>query len=57
MARKVVKMSELKKLEYIHFALQEAQTYHEGLEGFLDPELEKAIELVEDLREQCYENS
>ena len=57
MASKVVKMSDLKKLEYIHFALQEAQTYHEGIEGFLDPEIEKAIELVEDLREKCYENS
>ena len=50
-------MSELQKIEYIHFALQEAQTYYSGIEDDLNPEIEQALAFVEDLREKFLVNS
>jgi len=40
-------MNDLQKLEYIHFAIQEAM----NIIGEDNPELEQAISFVEDLRE------
>ena len=48
-------MSELQKIEYIHFALQEAQNYYSQIEDDLNPEIEEALAFVEDLREKFNE--
>lgn len=44
-------MTKYEKLEYIHFAIQEAIQSLKGWRGSDDPELNKALEFVEDLRE------
>lgn len=44
-------MSDYEKLEYVHFALQEAMVSLKNWRGYDDPELSKALEFVEDLRE------
>lgn len=44
-------MSDYEKLEYIHFALQEAINSLKQWRSYDDPELIQALSFVEDLRE------
>ena len=48
---KIEPMTDYAKLEYIHFAIQEAMESLKGWRGYEDPELKQALEFVEDLRE------
>jgi hypothetical protein len=44
-------MTDYEKLEYIHFAIQEAMDSLNKWRGYEDPELNQALAFVEDLRE------
>jgi len=44
-------MTDYQKLEYIHFAIQEAIESLKQWRQYEDPELMQALEFVEDLRE------
>lgn len=50
------KVTDLQKLEYIHSAILDAGDLLAKLEGHRDPELDKALEFVEDLRELYFED-
>ena len=49
-------MTDLQKLEYIHFVLQEAQTEYFEQNGEYNPDIENAIYLLEDIREPYFSN-
>jgi hypothetical protein len=52
-----MKMTDLQKLEYVHSAILGAGDLLAKLQGHRDPELDKALEFVEDLREPYLEDN